>query len=283
MQVDLRKNSHSFLREAVRNAIEAESKEERWPFAILHVVQALELTLKAILAKQHPLFVYENIDAPSKTVSLTLAMDRLSKPEFGVDLLSSGERKRIAKAVELRNQITHSSFECSADYAAAKFAEVFALDIFLEARHFELEIDALVEPEALDAILGHEKSFEELHRRALERIEADNVPDDVVWECPQCEKHTFITDLVMVLIHAMRVLHSSIAFSVATVPGSCLQTIWKTFLMLSIWITKEVTTISSTTSGIGPRRLCRVRSEGSERPSRRSALKLILMTWRWDV
>ncbi len=192
MQVDLRKNSHSFLREAVRNAIEAESKEERWPFAILHVVQALELTLKAILAKQHPLFVYENIDAPSKTVSLTLAMDRLSKPEFGPDLLSRGERKRIAKAVELRNQITHSSFECSAEYAAAKFAEVFALDIFLEARHFGLEIDALVESEALDAILGHEKSFAELHRRALERIDADNIPDDMVWECPQCEKQTFI-------------------------------------------------------------------------------------------
>lgn len=192
MQADLRKNSHSFLREAVRNAIEAESNEERWPFAILHVVQALELTLKAILAKQHPLFVYEDIDAPKKTVSLTLAMDRLSRPELGIDLLSDGERKRITKAVELRNQITHSGFECSVEYAGAKFAEVFGLDIFLEARHFDLEIDALVEPDALASILAHEKSFAELHRRALERIEADNVPDDMVWQCPQCEKQTFV-------------------------------------------------------------------------------------------
>ena len=192
MRVDLRKNSHSFLREAVRNAIEAESNEERWPFAILHIVQALELTLKAILAKQHPLFVYEDIDKPAKTISLTLAMERLSRPDFGVDTLSAGERHRISKAVELRNQITHSGFECTAEYAGAKFAEVFGLDIFLEARHFDLEIDALVEPAALAAILSHEKSFAELHRRAVERIEADNIPNDIVWSCPQCEKQTFV-------------------------------------------------------------------------------------------
>lgn len=127
MRFDLLNNSRRFLREAANNAVEAQANEERWSFAILHVVQALELTLKALLVKQHPLFIYEDIDSPTKTVSLTAALQRLCNPQFRFEEITETERRKISKAVDLRNQITHSEFDCSSEYAAAKFAEVFWL------------------------------------------------------------------------------------------------------------------------------------------------------------
>ena len=63
--------------EAIRKAISARSDVRQWPFAVLHLVQAVELIMKELLRRQHPIFIYENIDSPRNTVTLAQAMSRL--------------------------------------------------------------------------------------------------------------------------------------------------------------------------------------------------------------
>lgn len=96
-----------------------------------------------MLAAHHRLFIYEDIDNPSRTVSLTKALERLSSANLGFDDITDTEKQKIQKAVDLRNKITHFEFDCSPEYAGAKFAEVFALVTFLQARHLNVEIDSL--------------------------------------------------------------------------------------------------------------------------------------------
>lgn len=183
-----------FLREAVKNAVEAKSDDGQWPFAILHVVQALELTFKAMLEKHHRLFIYEDIDKPTKTVSVSKAIERLSNRELGFSDITETEKKKISKAIELRNKITHFEFDCSAEYAGAKFAEVFGLVTFLQARHLDIELDALIDRKALYAIIEHEKSFDELHARALNRIREEKICSSLIWNCPECSEETFVAE-----------------------------------------------------------------------------------------
>lgn len=63
---------------------------------------------------------------------------------------------------------------------------------FLQSRHFEVELEALIDPRSLAAILSHEKSFKELCDRAYERIEAENIDWNNVWLCPQCDEQAFV-------------------------------------------------------------------------------------------
>ncbi|EOW9192609.1 hypothetical protein ACOA8B_003550 [Vibrio cholerae] len=64
VKLSLLENSQSFLVEAVDKAIGAEDDVRHWQFAILNLVQSLELSLKLVLKNIHPLFIYENIDSP---------------------------------------------------------------------------------------------------------------------------------------------------------------------------------------------------------------------------
>ena len=77
LKLTLEENAHSFLEDAISNAVVAEESPARWKFAILSMIQSIELNLKRLLAEVHPLFVYENVDKPIKTVSLDHAVRRL--------------------------------------------------------------------------------------------------------------------------------------------------------------------------------------------------------------
>src|SRR3546814_16297843 len=75
--VTLLDNATLFVNEAIRNARRAKRQPNQWSFAILHLVQALELLMKHVLQLQNPLFIYENIDHPKNTVSLGICLERL--------------------------------------------------------------------------------------------------------------------------------------------------------------------------------------------------------------
>ena len=64
IELTLKLNSQAFLREAASKFVAAQSEPSQWQFAIIALVQALELALKAKLKAIHPLFVFDNIDAP---------------------------------------------------------------------------------------------------------------------------------------------------------------------------------------------------------------------------
>ncbi|CAK1724170.1 DUF4145 domain-containing protein [Vibrio crassostreae] len=192
VKLDLLENSQSFLIEAVDKAIGAEDEVRHWQFAILNLVQSLELSLKLILKNIHPLFIYENIDNPKNTVSVTKAIDRLSNPNIGNISFIESEKKGMNSAIKLRNQITHSEFELSVDYAQAQFFKVFSLIATVQRRHFDTQVEDILSAEAIENLVFLEKSKKILVNNALQRIEEEGIEQNFLWSCPNCLSDTFV-------------------------------------------------------------------------------------------
>ena len=105
IELSLIENSHNFLNESLAQAIIAEEKPEYWKYAILHLVQAIELSLKERLRVEHPSLIYKNIDKPKDTVSLKFAADRLQN--IANVKLEKSDLTSIQLASEIRNKIVH--------------------------------------------------------------------------------------------------------------------------------------------------------------------------------
>jgi HEPN domain-containing protein len=58
IKLSLLENSHAFIREAVTYAVSAKDNARKWQFAVLNLVQALELSLKALLFNIHPILIF---------------------------------------------------------------------------------------------------------------------------------------------------------------------------------------------------------------------------------
>src|SRR3954453_16130761 len=78
VRMTLLENSYDFLNESLRASARAEQEPKALKFAVLHIVQAIELLLKARLQAEHPSLVYENVDRRGRTVSLDLAVARVA-------------------------------------------------------------------------------------------------------------------------------------------------------------------------------------------------------------
>ncbi|WP_212653636.1 hypothetical protein [Marinomonas sp. CT5] len=192
IKLDLFENSHSFFIEAIEKAIGAENDVRHWQFAILSLVQSLELTLKVMLKNIHPVLIYENIDAPKNTVSITKAIQRLVDPNIGNIVLTKHEIDGMNSAIKLRNNITHSDFELSIDHAQAQFLKVLLLFIKIQRVHFNRQIEDILPSEAHEKLIEIEQSREALVKNALQRIKEQEVPEEGVLYCPNCLSETFV-------------------------------------------------------------------------------------------
>jgi hypothetical protein len=123
IKMDLLENAHDFLNESIRSAIEAEERPQAWKFAVLHVVQAIELLLKARLEQEHPVLIYESVDRQTKTVSLTQAVERITT--VARIRLTPRERRAIRKAQQWRDPIVHHRFEMSPYEVKSVFVQLF--------------------------------------------------------------------------------------------------------------------------------------------------------------
>jgi hypothetical protein len=192
IKLSLLENSHAFIREAVTYAVSAKDNARKWQFAVLNLVQALELSLKALLFNIHPILIFDNVDNPKNTVGPTQALDRLRNSSIGNISFSENERRKIQKAIDLRNQMTHSEFILRPEYATAKFFEVFAFVVHFQARHLQNEIETIISDDSLIELLAIEKSIKELAEKARQRILEEDIDPEFVFECPNCENDTFV-------------------------------------------------------------------------------------------
>ncbi len=123
IRMSLRENAYDFLNESIRSAARARDEPAAWKFAVLSVVQAIELLLKARLYEAHPVLVFENVDRPNRTVSLSQAVKRIkSAAEIH---LTSREERSIRKAQQWRDQIIHHEFEFSAYEVESVYVQLF--------------------------------------------------------------------------------------------------------------------------------------------------------------
>lgn len=192
LRLSLVENSHTFMIEAVAKAIAAREDIRQWQFAILNLVQAVELSLKELLRREHPVLIFESIDRPRNTVSIIQALGRIENSKILGIAIPDKEKRKIAKAVELRNKITHFEFELTQEYAMAKFSEIFAFLVYFQGRFLKLEIEDILPPNLLQSVIEIERCFTELRDKAIQRIYDEQISKDLVWVCPYCGEDTFV-------------------------------------------------------------------------------------------
>lgn len=142
--VTLLENSLLFVNEAIRNVRRAKRDPTYWSFAILHLVQGLELLMKHVLELQHPLFIYEDIDNPRNTASLTLCLSRLkSIAKVEID---EKEERAIKRATAQRNKIVHHEHDLNPDYYRSVFVELFEFIHYFHAKHLQTELHDRIDP-----------------------------------------------------------------------------------------------------------------------------------------
>ena len=192
LKMNLLENSISFFMESVIKAVQAEKFADKWKFAILLLVQAIETSLKERLRRTQEILVYTNIDKPRHTVDLSLAIDRLEK--ISKIVLKPSDIACIKTASDLRNQIVHFEFDLSIDQIKSNFVSL--VGFYTTFCRDQLEADIVTDlPAALHKeLLSLDSYVEELEKRAEERILKEGINSEEIWICPACKKYTFIIE-----------------------------------------------------------------------------------------
>lgn len=190
LKMTLLENSISFFLESVSKAIQAGSDEDKWKFAILLLVQAIETSLKERLRRTNEIFVYSDIDKPKHTVGLGLAIERIEK--ISKVSLKPSDVKCIKTASSLRNQIVHFEFDLSTKQIKSNFVILLGFYTSFCRDHLGLDIVTKLPTQLHSELLSLDSYIEELESRASERITEEDIPNDDIWECPACKKYTFV-------------------------------------------------------------------------------------------
>lgn len=185
LKLNLRENAIDFLEDALSNAVVAEEFPRRWKFAVLSVVQAIELSLKQLLSKVHWLFVYTNVDKPDKTVTLDQAVTRL---QHVVDLtLTKEETQALKLAKETRHKIVHHEVDENIEELKLAFAKLLAFLSEFYDSHFDTPLHDEIEEELWRSGIKIKQHGEELLKKASKKIEAIiNKEYEIVTNCPSC-------------------------------------------------------------------------------------------------
>ena len=184
LELTLEENAISFAEDALTNAIVAEETPKRWKFAILSLIQAIELSLKELLRRQHPYLIYKNIDNPDKTVGIDQATHRL-RLIAGVTL-TADESSALRTAVDVRNKIVHHYVDEAVADLKLVFARLLGFLNDFHGKHLEEPLQDAIDNELWQRGVKIKEYGEELYRRAKERLTADNLTDDAVITCPKC-------------------------------------------------------------------------------------------------
>jgi hypothetical protein len=144
LKMSLLDNAYDSVNESLRLAERAETSERAWKFAILNLVQAIELLLKERLYRENSLFIYDNIDRPHNTVSLQLALQRIQRVGIAID---AKDIETIEKAREWRNLILHYEFELFINDIKSVYALLFEFAHSFHHNHLGGELHQHIEDE----------------------------------------------------------------------------------------------------------------------------------------
>lgn len=137
-RMSLIENSYSFLNQSLRHFRKAARALNKWPFALLHLTQSLELTLKHVLRQAHPAFIFENIDNPTRTVTLEQALSRLGN--VAQVKVGAKERINIQRASNFRNKIVHYEFDLNKFECKKIYAQLFEFVHFFHYKYLHQEL-----------------------------------------------------------------------------------------------------------------------------------------------
>lgn len=122
-----------------------EDFKKYWKFSLVDIVQTMELLFKEVLRRENEFFIYENIDNPKHTVSISKALHRL-KNIIKLDLEQKDEIV-ITKAIELRNQIMHFEMELDIKELSSIYTVIFEFLHSFHLRFLSEELHEKIQPE----------------------------------------------------------------------------------------------------------------------------------------
>jgi hypothetical protein len=136
-KITLKENGESFIKEAIAMYCREPSSVYRKAVSLVLLVQAVELLLKQKLANHSSLLLYESVDHPKKTVSMSSCLLRLA--HLGQSPAQGKDGKSLERAIELRNKIVHHEYETNEMAIKVDFVRLCGL-------LHELRIDIYNEP-----------------------------------------------------------------------------------------------------------------------------------------
>lgn len=190
IQMNLLDNCINFIEEGLRKSIAAETNPLELKFSVFCLVQAVELSLKELLRRAHPVLVYADVDKMSRTVTIEQAAIRLNR--ISNIQIDSEDKEAIKKAALLRNDIVHYSYDLSATETKLILARLLGFLTHFCRKHLEVDLSSRIEENIWLKSIDIEKYSNELVRRADDRFRLENVDQSWNWYCPKCDHETFV-------------------------------------------------------------------------------------------
>lgn len=190
LKISLLQNAYGFIEEALSKAIKAEEEPLHWKFAALNLVQAIELSLKEKLRREHPILIFQNVDSPKNTVSLEVALKRLQK--IGKINFSESDISTISKASKIRNMIVHFEFDLNAKKFKLIFAKLLGFLSQFHTIHLDSTLDEIIPGDLWQEAVSIFEYSEELFKRAEKIFEEQGIDVYYIWTCANCGWDAFV-------------------------------------------------------------------------------------------
>lgn len=190
LTLSLLQNAESFLGEALAKAVLAEKNVGEWKFAIFNLVQCIELALKERLRREHPLFVFGDVDNPKLSVSLERALSRLARIES--THLTEDDVKNIQLAATIRNSVTHHEVDVSVEQVRVVYATLFGFVVEFFRRQLQVEVSSSVSPSLWKEALAIDRHTSELCKRAEQQIKDEAIDIKRLLTCIKCWHDTYV-------------------------------------------------------------------------------------------
>jgi thiamine phosphate synthase YjbQ (UPF0047 family) len=195
---EILENALDSLRMAVGHYRDQELETaDKW--AILEMFHTVELLLKERLFREHPLFIYKNIDQKIEDDSLTVGLREILVrfTNLGIDIPE--QYQRILKDLQKRrNRIEHHRFVPDDSHQHVLGEALKFISYFLE-EHLEEELESHLSATLFEEVKGLVLSYEDLVRRAeidakavLRRYGPKDRPDIEIVVCPECGNSTLV-------------------------------------------------------------------------------------------
>lgn len=169
---------------------------------IIHVFHAIELFMKAALARIHPTLIYSRFDdGPIRDNAHTVGFEKLvwRLQNFGI-ALSEADLEHLKALQDLRNSIEHHKVVGYRRAVERYIAEAIAfLDSFLP-RTLDSELKERLDSGSYVEIRERIYSYDQRRRLAVESLERQLESESFSWEsdrvvrCPECSEELFWVD-----------------------------------------------------------------------------------------
>ncbi|WP_336774152.1 hypothetical protein [Paenibacillus sp. MMO-58] len=145
LKMNLLENAYDFINSSLLFYRLTEIDYRNWKMTFINLVQAIELLVKEKIRQTNKYLIYENIDKPKNTISLSLAIERLLNI-MELDL-NKDDILTLRKAIEIRNQMMHFEVDLSLHELKAKYSVLFEFITSFHFRFLDCELHSCIDEE----------------------------------------------------------------------------------------------------------------------------------------